>query len=323
MAIFWRTAAAFATAGLLAACAQPSTSSVMPSAAANPAAAGHAAPALGQAKPARTRQARVLYVADIDGQPGLGQIHVFTAGMKGPHQLRLITQGAGRPFGMWVDAKNVLYVANEGNKLPPSVTEFKPGASAPFFTITDFMGQPGSVAADSSGNVYVNESVQDHGWIQVFAPGRTTPERSIDTGVGGYAFEAGSMAFDPQGDLVVAEQAKFQISLLKIAPGSSSATPINLNLTNVSGPGMGIDKAGNIYVASSEGASISVFPAGQIEPSRTISNIAAYGLTWVTPDGALYQASGESNVSEVAPGANGPTVTFSCQCSAQGVAVSR
>jgi serine/threonine-protein kinase len=243
--------------------------------------------------------------------------------MKNPRQLRLISQGAGRPFGLWVDSKNILYVANEANKLPASVTEFKPGASSPFFTISDFMGQPGSVAVDRAGSVYVNENVQDEGWVQVFARGQITPERSIDTGVGGYAFNPGSMAFDPQGDLVVAEQAKLALQMVKIAPGSSQPTPMNLDLTNIIGPGMGIDKAGNIYVANSGGESVSVFAPGETEPSRTISNVPAYGLTWVTADGAVYQASGVGTAAEVAPGASGPTTTIDCECSAQGMAVSR
>ncbi len=324
MVFLWRATAGFAMAGLLAACAQSGTSALVPNAAQNQApAVSHAAPALAQADPTGHNGGRVLYIADIDGQPGLGQIHVYTASMKNPQQIRMITNGAGRPFGLWVDSNNVLYVANQSNKLPASVTEFKPGASSPFFTISDFKGNPGSVAVDKAGSVYVNENVQDEGWVQVYAPGKSVPERSIDTGVGGYAFNPGSMAFDPQGDLVVAEQAKLALRIVRIAPGSSQAQPMNLDLTNIDGPGMGIDKAGNIYIGSDQGASISVFPAGQTKPSRTISNVAAYGLTWVTADGATYQASGESSVSEVAPGASGPTVTFSCECSAQGVAVSR
>jgi len=324
MVYLWRTAALLATAGVLAACAQSGTSALVPNAPQNQSAAlVHAAPSLGEAGPSANRNGRVLYIADIDGQPGLGQIHVYSASMKNPQQIRMITNGAGRPFGMWVDSKNVLYVANEANALPASVTEFKPGASAPFFQIGDFKGNPGSVAVDASGNVYVNENVQDEGWVQVFAPGKSVPERSIDTGVGGYAFDPGGMAFDPQGNLVVAEQAKLALHLVKIAPGSSIATPMNLNLTNIAGPGIGIDKAGNIYIANSFGASVAVFAPGQTQASRTISNVPAYGLTWVTAQGAVYQASGESSVTEIAPGATGPTTSFACECSAQGVAVSR
>jgi len=272
---------------------------------------------------ARSHRARVLYIADLDGQPGVGQIHVYNAGMKNPQQLRLITNGTGRPFGLWVDSKNDLYVANESNKYPASVTAFKPGASSPFFTITNVKGQPGSVAVDAAGNVYVNENVQDEGYVQIFPPRSNIPSATIDTGVGGYAFDPGSMAFDPHGDLLVAEQAKLALNIVQLAPGATQFTPVNLDLTNITGPGIGIDKAGNIYVANSGGDTVSVFPPGQTEPAHTISPLGAYGLTWVTPQGAVYQASGEYTVAEVAPGASSPTHTLSCTCSAQGVAVSR
>ena len=272
-----------------------------------------------------TASGRLLYIADIDGQPGVGQILVYTADMHDPQFLRAITTGTGRPFGLWVDDRNILYVANEPNKYPASVTEFKPGASAPFFSITNFKGYPGSVAVDSKHNVYVNESVQDEGVVQVFAPGSNVPLRTIDTGIGGYAFDPGSMAFDPHGNLLVAEQARLQLHILKIRPGSSHAKPLDLDLqaNNITGPGMGVDAAGNIYVASSGGESISVFPPGATEPARTIFPVGAYGLTWVTGRGAVFQASGESSVAEIPEGSDSPSNTLSCGCSAQGVAVSR
>jgi sugar lactone lactonase YvrE len=308
---------------LSAGCAQSAPSTIVPSTGTNQARnVSQTENASSEAGAAKTG-GRVLYIADIDGQPGVGQIHVYTASMHNPQPIRMITQGTGRPFGMWVDHKNVLYVANEANKYPASVTEFKPGASSPFFTITNFVGQPQSVAVDAQKNVFVNEASSDEGIVQEFAPGSNTAEKTIDTGVGGYAFEAGSMAFDPKGNLIVAEQAKLALHIVSIAKGTSTVTPLNLDLTNITGPGMGIDKAGNIYVASSQSASISVYPAGATEPSRTISNVPAYGLTYVTGDGTIYQASGEGTVSGVAPGANSPAFTLSCECSAQGVAVSR
>lgn len=314
------TAVGFVAGALVAGCANPAQSSLAPSPA-QPQTLPQTASAL-QADPTKARGSRVLYIADLDGQPGVGQIHVYTAGMKNPRQLRLITNGTGRPFGLWVDSKNDLYVANESNKYPASVTAFKPGASSPFFTITNVKGQPGSVAVDAAGNVYVNENVQDEGYVQVFARGSNTPKATIDTGVGGYAFDPGSMAFDPQGDLLVAEQAKLALQIVKLAPGSSQFTPVTLDLNNITGPGMGIDKTGNIFVASSASGTVSVFAPGQQEPFRTISPVGAYGLTWVTPGGAVYQANGEYSVAEVVPGSDSPANVINCTCSAQGAAVS-
>jgi sugar lactone lactonase YvrE len=315
MNLFRSTAAALAAVGLLAGCASQSQPSLVPVSGSNQT----QSPA--GLTPGHRHTDRILYIADIDGQPGLGQIHVYPASMKNPQQIRLISNGAGRPFGMFVDAKNILYVANEPNKLQGSVTEFKPGASSPFFTITNLKGIAEGVAADASGNVYVNESVQDEGYVQVFPPGKNTPSKTIDTGVGGYAFTPGDMAFDPKGNLLIAEQAKFQLNIVSLPPGASQVVPVNIDLTNIAGPGMGVDKAGNIYAASSISATISVFAPGQREPSRTIAGVSAYGLTWVTPEGAVYQASGEGSVAEIAPGASSPTNVINCACSAQGVAV--
>jgi len=268
---------------------------------------------------------RVVYVANIDGQPGLGQILVYSASMQNPQLLRTITNGAGRPFGLWVDAKNILYVANYPNKLQGSVTEFQPGASSPFFEITSFMGYPESVAVDAKGDVFVNESYEDEGIVQEFAPGSNTAERTIDTGVGGYAFGNGGMAFDGHGNLIVAEQADLKLQIVKIARGSFKVSSLGLDLNgnDITGPGMGIDKAGNIYVGSGATSAVYVFAPGQTEPSRTISNVAGYGFMNVTPQGAVYEASGESSVAEIAPGANAPTHILGCFCSAQGAAASR
>jgi hypothetical protein len=316
MLIFRRAAVACVALGLLAGCggASPSTPPVETGAAGTQARA--------EANPNGT-SGRVLYVADIDGQPGVGQIHVYSASMKNPQLIRNITSGTGRPFGLWVDSKNVLYVANYPNKYPSSVTEFKPGASSPFFQITNFKGYPESVAVDAQGNVFVNESYSDEGYVQEFPAGSGTAKRTIDTGIGGYAFTNGGLAFDRQGNLIAAEQARLALHIVKIAKGTSNVTPLNLDLTNITGPGMGIDKAGNMYVSSSQGASVSVFPPGETEPSRTISSVASYGFSNVSAEGAVYQASGESSVTEIAPGSNSPTITFNCECSAQGVAVSR
>ena len=308
----------FAAAGLLAGCSgQPSSSAV-------PAAAPNTVQSIARANPA-AHDGRFVYVADIDGQPGVGQILVYTADMQNPQFVRAITTGTGRPFGLWVDGAGTLYVANEPDKYEASVAEFKPGASSPFFSITAFAGYPQAVAVDADHNVYVNESDQDDGVVQVFAPGQSVAKRTIDTHVAGYAFNPGNMAFDRHGNLVVAEQAGLKLQIVEILKGTSKVKPLNLDLNgnNITGPGLGIDKAGNMYVGSSSTETVSVFAPGQTEPSRTISPVAAYGLMNVLPDGTVYEASGEYTVTEIAPGSNSPTTTFSCQCSAQGVAASR
>jgi len=318
-----RVMAAATAIAFLGACANPAPSSFVPSAGSGLVQSGRTAPAVQSAG-----GGRVLYIANLGGsQPGVGSILVYTASMTNPQLIRTISNGTGRPIGLWVDSKNDLWVANQYDKYPDNVTAFKPGASSPFFTIPDtsFVGYPGSVAVDAHGNVWTNESDEDEGYVQEFGPGKTSANLTLDTGVGGYAFDPGSLAFDPQGNLYAAESAKLQTQIVELARGSKQFVPVNLDLNgnNVNGTGMGIDKAGNIYVASSEAGTIAVFPPGQSEPSRTISPVEAYGLTWVTGDGAVYQSSGESDVYEIAPGASSPTYTLGCECQTLGVAVSR
>jgi hypothetical protein len=76
MVLVSRTALAAVAIGLLAGCANPAPTSFVPGASPNQSQSLTEAPAV------KARAGRVLYIADIDGQPGVGQIHVYTADMK-------------------------------------------------------------------------------------------------------------------------------------------------------------------------------------------------------------------------------------------------
>ena len=309
--------AALAAAGLLAGCANGATDS-LPLAGHN-----HSSAASPAAVSQFASQTRFLYVSTFDGPPGQGSVLVYTAGFQNPHLLRTISNDfTSRPVGLWVDSKNNLWVANIPNAYPHSTVDaFKPGASNPYFTITTFKGLPQSVAVDGNGNVYVNENVQDRGVVQVYRPGSASPFATIDTGIAGYAFEGGGIAFDPKGNVFVAESARLQLHVVEIPAGTSKVVPVNLNLTNIDGPGLAIDAAGNLYVGNSQGGTVSVFAPGQAQPVRSIS-AAAYGLTAVTAHGNLYQASGSYYVEEIPAGQSRPVTVLNCSCDAMSTAVS-
>lgn len=247
----------------------------------------------------------VLYVSDLNNGPNHGgEIIVYPASLKitNPPPIRTITAGADRPFGVWVDKAGTLYVANQVNGAPnSSITEFHPGKSTPFLTIKDGLSLPQTVAVDSSGTVYVNDSYNG-GQIEVYAAGSVHPERTI--AVGGNEAATG-MAFDRNGNLLAAyDLPQEHMRIFQIAPGSSQPVQLNIDLTGISGPGIGTDAAGNLYIGSQSAGTVSVFPPGQTEPSRVISGIGTYGLLTATSAGALYVASGFSGVSELAPGSN-------------------
>jgi hypothetical protein len=118
---------------LLAACANPGPSSFAPSSAEAP------SREVDQGKTGGSMSA--ISTARRSGSGS--RLH---CGHKNPQLLLRITDGTGRPIALWVDTKNNLWVANETDKDPESVTEFRPGASSAFLTITNFYRQSGSVA---------------------------------------------------------------------------------------------------------------------------------------------------------------------------------
>lgn len=252
---------------------------------------------------------QLLYAANINGPNRLGEILVFSANIRsGPHRpIRAITAGANRPNGLWVDGAGVLYVVNEGTGAPASLTEFKPGASTPFRTITDGLMVPETVAVDATGTVYVNDRANNTGQVTVYAPGSVHPARRIALNIQGYDLQADGMAFDKSGNLLVAiDLPSRALHIFKIAPGASKATELQLDLSGLTGPGLGVDGAGNVYVSSSGSSTVAVFPPGATKPARTVSNAGAFGLLAVSAAGALYLASGSETVAEVLPGGNGP-----------------
>ena len=88
------------------------------------------------------------------------------------------------------------------------VTVYAKGTSFPIRTITDGIAKPSALAFDSAGNLYVlnscslnssDECVQTPA-VTVYAPGGSSPIRTITNGVEG----SGGLALDPSGNLYVA-----------------------------------------------------------------------------------------------------------------------
>ncbi|HEY1655608.1 MAG TPA: hypothetical protein VGF86_10865 [Candidatus Tumulicola sp.] len=95
------------------------------------------------------------------------------------------------------DAAGDLYAANgygAGGFGPGNVAVFTPGSSVPTRTITEGIADPTSLAFDAAGNLYVynlctepekyGECPTPDGSITVYAPGGSTPIRTITQGVG-------------------------------------------------------------------------------------------------------------------------------------------
>ncbi|HYK52967.1 MAG TPA: hypothetical protein VEV38_05505 [Candidatus Eremiobacteraceae bacterium] len=257
---------------------------------------------------------KVVYLSSFNGQPGVGQVFVYSADLNAHPSApkRVISQGTVRPYGMWVDSAGTLYVANIPQGDPTTgITEFHPGQGTPFKTLKLGLWYPTEVAVGADGTVYVNESLANNctgDCVAIFAPGSSTITRTVPMNFTGYALQADQMAFDRAGNLLVGA-ATFQSGyhIFKMNVKTFKVTELTVDLTNIQGPGLAIDHSGNMYVSSAYTGQIAVFAQGAESPTRWMTP-GAQDLT-VTPDGTLYAMTG-GGVDEYRPGSSSPDNSF-------------
>jgi sugar lactone lactonase YvrE len=258
---------------------------------------------------------RDLYVTNLDGS-----VLVYSANIHRPNPpvLRTITAGLTRAFGVAVDAAGDFFVVNSQNG-GSSVAEYKVGARSPFLTIRQGLDAATAVTVDAKGTLYVNSATHTatRDAIVVYAAGATRPLKTITLPVKTYQVIAGGLAFDTQGNLVVAvtllhARGHVNTLLFQIAPGAGRAEQLRLN--GVPGAAIAIDGSGNLYAAGA--MSLAVFAPGDSNPSRILTLAGTPTLLTVASDGTLYvpEQVGQNNspvIEEFAPGAPTATNTFS------------
>jgi len=117
-----------------------------------------------------------LYVANsaLTGhEKKKGSVTVYAPGTT--TMLRRITAGIGNPLALAFGATGNLFVANTGTS---TVTVYAAGSNSVLRTLKTLL-QPRALAIGRSGDVYVGE---EDAAIEVFAPGGTTPIRTIQQG---------------------------------------------------------------------------------------------------------------------------------------------
>jgi hypothetical protein len=257
----------------------------------------------------------VLFVSDLDSN-----VMIYTADVheSNPPLLGEITQGITRSQSLWVDRHGTLYVLNSGDH--PNVVEYKRGTSTPFKTISTGLRTPAFVAADGAGNLYVTDNSNGNLVVLVYAKGASSPTQTI---VLPSARSVGKLAFDPQGNLLVAtsdfpRQSVFHV--YSIPPGSSQVT--DLGLQQLPGAAIATDRAGNLYVGGPQN-NIAVYPPGSKTPSRTLSapNEFYYGGITASANGTVYGPTFPGPMNEFAPGAVNPTNIVTMQTSGSDAAV--
>lgn len=246
--------------------------------------------------------AQQVYVSD----EGASAVFIYPAGVNNPSPTATITDGIDDPLGIAVDASGSLYVANQaGGSGSGSVTVYKAGSTHPSLTITE-VSNPNSVAVDSHGTLYVGENASNTTEIAEFAPGATSPTKTVfPTDITGFPF-MGGMAIDKAGNLYAASFVYFRppVRVVRYAPGLTDEHLYDLRglkLLDLN-PGLARDGAGNLYVATLSG--VNVYSRRSAKVSRTIE-ITTPQYIAAANDGTLYVPD-QTNVEIYAPGSGTP-----------------
>jgi len=306
----------------LAACGGNSGSAVAPHTSANVPGSGVLPPAFSGSLTTATHN--VVYLSDIDGRPGKGQILAYPASLdaKNPPLARTILRGAIRPIGLWVDSAGTLYAANIPNGFPTNgVEEYQPGATTPFRELKEDLAAPTAVAVAADGTVYVNDGgvgCSTDVCVVIFPAGSVHASAKIPVPITGYAHGAGQLAFDKRGNVLVAASTfRTGLEIFKLNPVTHDVSKLDVNVGTGFADGIATDAAGNLYVTTN-GGGIAVFPPGAKHPARTTTRGGT--AIWAMPDGTLYVATG-GGVDEYKPGANAPFNTITATPPMQGFGV--
>jgi hypothetical protein len=192
------------------------------------------------------------------------EIAIFSGSGADAHAIGAITDHVGYAYGLFVDRKQDLYVANQGGW----VSAYHPRHLKPWIVYTGSIA-PLYVATDRTGRVYV---ANRGGTVSEFPAGHTSPDRTLKTpGV-----EADGINFDAADNLYVAYRGRSgNGSIEEFPPNSTSGHILGMHLA---GPqGLQLDRSGNIIVVESGNGTIDMFQPGEKKPFQVVQ-----ASPWVT-----------------------------------------
>ncbi|HUO06611.1 MAG TPA: hypothetical protein VMU16_15560, partial [Candidatus Binataceae bacterium] len=223
-----------------------------------------------------------IYIANLHGGPdSLGSVTVYRAGSNGNAAPMLNIAGdktgLNYPWGIAVDSKGKIYVANIGPCCEPScgesITIYSPHANgnvAPIATIpadaTTQLNAPYGMTFDSKGNLWVADyggGPSGVGAITAYPAGASgevapivniTGDRAGDSNAG--LFGTAAVTFDSKGDIFATNGLGANVTVYS-AGSNGNATPV----ATIGGGNTGfsvaemnimLDNAGNIYIANQQ-----------------------------------------------------------------------
>ena len=178
-----------------------------------------------------------------------------------PAPIATIHVAAGCPYGMAMNKKGTLYVADNcgGN----DVEEYSKGSTTLKTKITDGISNPLGLAIDAKGNLYVSNYPAA---ITIYAAGTTSPSATI---TGGGMIDPFGVALDKSGNLYIADFGADAV--FELPAGGTSVT--NLGLQGLGEPlGLAFDlKTGYLWETDGEDHVVNIY-----NPSQSTSPIETF-----------------------------------------------
>jgi outer membrane protein assembly factor BamB len=182
-----------------------------------------------------------------------------------------IRAGVYFPDGIFIDSHGTLYVTNGNMGGKNSVEAYKKGSHTPFRIYSGAYCAFDVIAAND-GTVYIADAcggIRTRGRVLVYAPGKTTPSRSLYPGGHPYA-----ITLDSQNNLYVGyndiSSGSFRGQVKRYLAGASHGVNLLPDNTVFFLTDIAIDNHGALLVANMEGGVIDVFTHKDQPPSRVI-----------------------------------------------------
>jgi DNA-binding beta-propeller fold protein YncE len=193
----------------------------------------------------------LIYVAASD------QVVIFPERGNNPAPVGAITDQVSNAYGLFVDGRRDLYVANDS-----TITAYRPGSLHPWIVYFDNY-RPLYVVLDHSGRLY---AANQDGSVSEFAPRQPESDRRLLTP----GTEADGINVDAADNLYVAYRGKSgNGSIEEFPPKSTKGHVLRMHL--VQPQALQLDRSGNILVVETgTRQAIDVFPPGSRSPSQIV-----------------------------------------------------
>jgi DNA-binding beta-propeller fold protein YncE len=195
----------------------------------------------------------LIYVADGN------QVEIFPESGSNPAPIGAITDKVSGAYGLFVDGKRDLYVANS-----TTITAYRPGTLHPYIVYSD-PASPLYVVEDHAGRLY---AANRNGTVTEYPPHKTSPDRTLQTpGV-----EADGINVDDASNLYVAYRGgSTSGSIEKFPPHSTKGRILGMLLDQPQG--LQLDHSGNILVVETGSKQVvDIFAPGSQSPSQVVQS---------------------------------------------------